>query len=83
VHLPPILTPPSYKFPCGIRSGIGVPLSPFPQAQRFRGMDVDGVEIGACRDKNLLKLGIFQKRLQSLVSSIDKTRVAKGELTKL
>jgi len=53
------------------------------QVQQFGGMDVDSVEIGACRDKRLLKMGIFQKRLQSLVSSIDKNRVTKGEWTKL
>ncbi len=33
--------------------------------------------------RKLLKMGIFQKMLQRLVSSIDKNRVAKSELTKL
>jgi len=46
-------------------------------------MDVDGAEIGACRDRQLLKMGIFQKRLQRFISSIDKTSDAKSELTKL
>jgi len=46
-------------------------------------MDVDGAEIGSCSNKNPFEDGNFQKRLQRLVSSIDKKRVAKSELTKL
>jgi len=46
-------------------------------------MDVDGAKIGACRDKKTSEDGNFQKRLQRLVSSIDKTSDAKSELTKL
>jgi len=61
---------PSYLLCCG-------------QVQQFRGTDVDSVEIGASGDKNPFEDGNFQKRLQSLVSSIDKKRVTKSKLTKL
>jgi len=54
------------------------------QVQQFGGMDVDGVEIGACKGKKTFEDGILSKDVAMISQfSIDKNRVAKSELTKL